>query len=265
MTKTSSPNENMLRCYLTNMYFKQGDNPVITYLRARGFTDETIATFRLGSTTTERIIFPICNENGEVYGFQTRTTHDNYEGGKKYVNSPNTEFYNKSNFLFGLDVARGYIPSRGHTLYIVEGNFDVMRMHQVGMQNTVGVMGSLISEQQAIEIRKHATNVILAFDGDDAGEDGICRSYENLIKQKFNSVTCIRVDDDPDTFFSCANPVPEEMDMLQVFIEIMYTKRNMSTVEGKYQFIRDMVKVFEVHQDREHFVELIAKVLRDEI
>jgi DNA primase catalytic core len=264
MTTFSSHNNNMLSSYLANMYLKQGDNPVLNYLHARGFSDETIATFRLGSTSTQRIVFPICDEDGGVCGFQTRFPNNNYDGGKKYVNSPNTACYNKSNFLYGLDVARG-AALRHDKLYIVEGNFDVMRMHQVGIVNTVGIMGSLVSERQASEIRKHASHVVLVFDGDSAGQEGMCRSFINLTKQSFASICCMMIDGDPDTFFTCANPLPEELDMMQVYIEYSYNKYNMETVDGKYLFIRSMVELFGIHPDSEHFVALIAKVLRDEI
>jgi DNA primase len=208
-----------------------------------GFTHETIAAFRLGSTSTERITFPICDEHGTIQGFQTRVPHEEYKDGKKYVNSPNTEVYNKSNHLFGIDIAKGYAPSRGHKLYVAEGNFDVMRMHQVGMRNTVGVMGALISPRQAFELDRFANEVVLVFDGDDAGIKGMCASYENMCDKHMN-VSCILIEGDPDTFFKEANPLPDEMDMLEFYVQYKYSKHDISTVSGKYEFVLSMVTLF---------------------
>jgi DNA primase len=140
----------------------------------------------------ERIMFPINDSSGRVIAFSGRL----YEGktltmirkstvvGAKYLNSPETPLFNKSNILFGLDKAKNIIRSRDYSI-IVEGQMDLILSHQVGFQNTVAVLGTAftdkeISDQSKINnlglLRRLANNIIFAYDSDEAGLRAVNRS-----------------------------------------------------------------------------------------
>lgn len=258
MTISYEQNTKLLECYLANLHI-----PVIqgvrTYLNHRGFTDDTISAFRLGSTTSKRIAFPICDCLGNVLGFQTRTTHNNYEDGKKYVNTPNTEGFTKSHCLFGHDLARKITTPE---LYVVEGNFDVMRMHQMGHINTVGIMGSNMSDRQAYEITQMSRDVCLMFDGDKAGMDGMCNAYEKLLKHKAR-VTALVLEDgqDPDSYLQQAIPTPERHDMMDVYLHEKALKQNLETFDGRYKYILSIVGIFANHPDKDACIRRIEEVV----
>jgi DNA primase len=239
MTISYKQNNKLLECYLANMHIPV-TMPVRTYLQGRGFTDDTITSFRIGATTSNRIAFPICDGEGNVLGFQTRTAGENYDSGKKYINTPNNEIFTKSSCLFGHDLAR-----RNSELFVVEGNFDVMRMHQMGYKNCVGIMGSNMSERQAYEISRIAIDVCLMFDGDSSGIEGMCNAFEKLLKHGCR-VTAIVLEDkqDPDTFLMSGTPMPEKHRMMHVYLHEKSLKQAMHRAEGKYNFIRDCVEIY---------------------
>ena len=257
MTISYEHNVKLHSCYLANMYC--GDTTVEDYLKARGFTSDTIASFRIGCTTSRRIAFPICDCKGNILGFQTRVAGENYEGGKKYVNSPNSDIFTKSHCLFGHDVARKITTPE---LYVVEGNFDVMRMHQMGHINTVGIMGSNMSDRQAYEISIMSKDVCLMFDGDKSGMDGMCDAYEKLLKHKCR-VTAIVLEDgqDPDTFLQSGTPTPERHDMMDVYLHEKALKQNLETFVGRYKYILSIVGIYGYHPDKDRCLERIKEVV----
>jgi len=177
------------------------------YLFKRGITEESINKFRIGYTAssaslyeelknsfsideirkaglirtsderdffTQRLMIPIISETGKIYGFAGRSLQE--DNGAKYINSPETDFFKKSSLLYGLDTQA--VRTRGHII-IVEGYFDVIAMHQQGYYNTVALMGTVISNRQIELIKRVTSQVVVACDGDDAGQ----RSAIKIVKQ----------------------------------------------------------------------------------
>jgi len=122
-----------------------------------------------------RIMFPIRDSRGRTIGFGARATG---EGQKpKYLNSAETDFFRKSEVLYGIDLARGPMAKAGRAL-VVEGYTDVLALHQAGLGETVGIMGTAITEQQLAGLSAVVDTVLLALDADAAGQKAMLRAQE---------------------------------------------------------------------------------------
>jgi len=116
-----------------------------------------------------RIIFPISDKHGHCVGFGGRVMpSEAKEGAPKYLNSPESEVFHKSELLYGFHLARHSMAQRGE-VYLVEGYTDVMRMHQIGLRNCVATLGTALSAQHLSEIKKLCKKLIIFRDIDNAG------------------------------------------------------------------------------------------------
>lgn len=118
-----------------------------------------------------RIMFPIKDLHGHVVGFTARilpSKEGERESGGKYINTPQTDFYNKSRVLYGLDLAKREIKNQNLAI-LVEGNMDVVACHQAGMKNVIAASGTALTEEQVALIKRFTENVALSFDMDTAG------------------------------------------------------------------------------------------------
>lgn len=119
-----------------------------------------------------RIMFPIRDVHGNTVGFTARllpSAEGDANAGGKYINTPQTDFYNKSAILYGLDMAKREIRTRDLAI-LVEGNMDVITCHEYGMKNVVAASGTALTIEQINLIRRFTDNVALSFDTDKAGE-----------------------------------------------------------------------------------------------
>lgn len=119
-----------------------------------------------------RLMLPICDLDGHVLGFGARTL--DRSGGPKYVNSPTSAIFAKRELLFGTHHARGPAASAGFVV-VVEGYFDLLALHEVGISNAVALMGTAVSEHQIAVMKRLARRVVLMLDGDAAGHDAADR------------------------------------------------------------------------------------------
>jgi DNA primase len=120
-----------------------------------------------------RIMFPIRDARGRVLGFGGRATRDDQK--PKYVNTSETDFFHKSEILYGLDLARATMAKENRAL-VVEGYTDVLALHQAGLQGAVGVMGTAITPDQVKTLSGVVDEVILALDADEAGQEAMLRA-----------------------------------------------------------------------------------------
>lgn len=127
----------------------------------------------------DRIVFPMCDPSGRVVAFSGRILHP-HETAPKYVNSPETELYKKSELLFGFDKAKQGIRKLDFTL-IVEGQFDVVMSHQAGYTNAVAVSGTALTEHHVQLIERLSDRVVLALDSDQAGVRAVKRAAELML------------------------------------------------------------------------------------
>ena len=145
----------------------------------------------------KRTMFPIFDLRGNVIGFSGRRAPDEERGGK-YVNTSDTAVYKKSKVLFGLNFAKNFCSER---ILVVEGNMDVISLHQAGFENTIGTLGTAFTDEHARLLARYTKEVVLSFDSDAAGQKAVARAMEVLGKTGL-SVRVMAVDDgkDPDEY-----------------------------------------------------------------
>jgi DNA primase len=158
----------------------QAGNALVRYLAGKGgvplsdLADAGLASRSGRDTFRHRLVFPISDERGQVLGFGGRALGDT---GPKYLNSPETGVYHKSTALFGLDQARAALRER-RVAVVVEGYFDVLAAHAAGVTQVVASSGTALTKDQVRIIARHADQVVLCFDGDEAGRRAAARAVD---------------------------------------------------------------------------------------
>lgn len=155
--------------------------------------DKTYDRFRA------RVIFPIHNLSGRVVGFGGRILTKE-ENKPKYVNSPESEIYNKSNVLYGLHLAKSEII-RQDKCYLVEGYTDVISMVKAGFENVVASSGTALTPDQIRLIKRFTKNITILYDGDEAGIKASFRGIDLILEQGMNvKIIMFPPDEDPDSY-----------------------------------------------------------------
>lgn len=196
--------------YFHKRLFSNEGKKVIKYLTERGLTTDTIKQFKIGLTSTgwddllnkvkaqnytkdiieksglftktdkgifdrfrNRIVFPISNHSGKVIAFGGRALDKNEPA--KYLNSPDTPLYHKSDVLYGMHLSRQAIREQG-AVFLVEGYMDFIQLYQAGIENVVAASGTALAERHVQQIKKFTNRVFLTYDGDRAGTDAAIRA-----------------------------------------------------------------------------------------
>jgi DNA primase len=195
----------------------------------------------------DRVVFPIHSFSGRVLGFGARILKNNVKTAK-YLNSPETEIYHKSNVLYGLNQGKQAI-SRKNLCLLVEGYMDVVSLHQSGIENVVASSGTSLTTEQIKLIKRLTENVTILFDGDNAGIKASFRSIDMLLSEGMNIRVLLFPDgDDPDSF---ARKHPQEFvenfidkeakDFIDFKAEILLKEAKDDPIR-KAEAIRDIVK-----------------------
>ncbi|MCC7416478.1 MAG: DNA primase [Acidobacteria bacterium] len=146
-----------------------------------------------------RLMIPIARDTGSVIAFGGRQM-DADQGGPKYLNSPETPIYSKGRTLYGLNLTRQEIRTRGYAV-LVEGYFDFAQVFQSGAAPVVASCGTALTAHQAQLLRRFTAKVVLSYDPDAAGEGAAARSCELLVAEGFDvNVVMLDKGEDPDTF-----------------------------------------------------------------
>ncbi len=215
---------------------EQGKSIGLTYFKERGFTEETKKKFSLGYAPEQfdafakqaqkdgyqlkflestglvivnevsqvdrfrgRVIFPIRSMSGRVLGFGGRTLSAKAKTAK-YLNSPESEIYQKSKVLYGIYESKQAIAKKD-ICYLVEGYTDVIQMHQSGITNVVSSSGTALSVDQIRMINRLTSNIVVLFDGDAAGLRASLRGIDLILEQGMNVRVCSFPEgEDPDSF-----------------------------------------------------------------
>jgi DNA primase len=144
-------------------------------------------------------MFPIHNLSGRVIGFGGRIL-SNDKTKPKYVNSPESEIYNKSKVLYGIYFARTAIAA-ANNCFLVEGYTDVISLHQAGITNVVASSGTSLTNEQVKQIRRFTPNITILYDGDPAGIKASFRGIDMILEQGMNVKIVLFPDgEDPDSF-----------------------------------------------------------------
>lgn len=210
----------------------------MAYFRQRGFRDDIIEKFQLGYSTNERdafaqeairkgykqefltktglcyeaeegklrdrfrgrVIFPVHTLSGKVVAFGGRILNTDNKKLAKYVNSPESEIYHKSNELYGIYFAKQAIVKQDRC-FLVEGYTDVISMHQAGVENVVSSSGTSLTPGQIRLIHRFTNNITVLYDGDMAGIKASIRGIDMLLEEGMNIKVVLLPDgDDPDSF-----------------------------------------------------------------
>ena len=204
----------------------------LSYFKQRGFREETIKKFNLGFAPAtgkqfieaaqkasfesdlmveaglakngrdffrDRVMFPILNMSGKTLGFGGRILTSNKKA-PKYINTPETEVYNKRKTLFGIYQARKAIVKQDNC-YLVEGYTDVISLHQDGIENVVAASGTALTSEQIRLIQRFSRNVTMLFDGDNAGIKAAMRGLNIVIEHDMNvRIVSLPDGEDPDSY-----------------------------------------------------------------
>lgn len=148
-----------------------------------------------------RVMFPIHNLTGKVIGFGGRILKSDAEKKlAKYQNSPESEIYQKKETLYGIYFAKGSIVNQDECI-LVEGYFDVLRMHQLGITNVVASSGTSLTIEQIRLIKRYTKNITMLYDGDDAGIHAALRGTDMILAEGMNvRVVVLPPEHDPDSF-----------------------------------------------------------------
>jgi len=214
----------------------EGRSVGLSYFHERGFSDDTIRKFQLGYCHDDwdhftkhalghgyslemleksgltivkdgkqydrfrgRVMFPIHSQAGKVIGFGGRIMSSD-KTKPKYVNSPESEIYNKSKVLYGIAFAKNAIVAND-MCFLVEGYTDVISLHQSGIQNVVASSGTSLTTDQIRLIKRYTPNITILYDGDPAGIKASFRGIDMILEQGMNVKVVLFPDgEDPDSF-----------------------------------------------------------------
>lgn len=247
---------------------------LLIYLRRKGYSDDLIRDVGLAKiderrgTTTQfwnRVMFPIQDINHRVIGFGGRIMGD-ADNGPKYLNSPETEIFDKSRNLYGMNYARS---ARTGNIILCEGYMDVISMHQAGFTQAVASLGTAFTPGQAGLIKKYTKDVLLAYDSDGAGVKAALRAIR-ILRDAGMSGKIINMNPykDPDEFIkNLGNEAFQERidhaeNSFMFEIRMLEREYDMNDPEGKTNFHNAIAhKLCEFSEDveRENYIEAVAE------
>ena len=227
-------------------------NALVDAMRKKGYTDQELKDAdlvgekngRIYDRFRNRLMFPIIDVRGNVIGFGGRVLDDSKP---KYLNSNETLIFNKRKNLFGMNLAK---KTKQSNMILVEGNIDVVTLHQYGFDNAVASLGTSLTEEQVTLLSKYTEQVVLTYDGDEAGQRAAQRAIPMLEKAGIQ-VKVLQMKDakDPDEFLhkfgadrfkllleECANRVEYQLDAIA-------KKYQLQVDEERVQFIQECAKM----------------------
>ena len=248
------------------------------YLLGKGYTEKELVEAGLiiekeagGSYDRfrNRLMFPICDIQGQVTGFGARVLDDSLP---KYINSPQTSNFDKSSSLYGIDRAKSAVRKKNLAI-IVEGYMDVLTAHQQGWQNVVGSMGTSLTEKQVGGIKRLTNNITLALDADIAGEEATLRGRAILTYSNTEAnVILLPAGKDPDEVIR-EDPalwqqlVERAMPILDFAFQSVISKVDINKAKDKSLAIEKLLPLIDEIKDRTiqySYVEKLARALKIE-
>jgi DNA primase len=183
-----------------------------------------------------RILFPIFDLHQRVVGFGGRLIR---EGEPKYLNSPESSIYHKGEILYGLQVAKGYIPEKDCVI-IAEGYFDLLTLHQFGLKHNVATLGTALTAQHVRILKRYTKNLITVFDADEAGIKASLRALPLFLEEEVAGKTVLLPEgEDPDEFLRKGNledfeeRVIHAVPLIDFFFEWLMKTHDIKSIDGK--------------------------------
>lgn len=277
---------------------EEGRNIGLSYFKERGFSAEIIQAFELGYSPKqrnalteaaekkgysqtileaaglsmykeglpgidrfrERVMFPIQSFSGRTLGFGARILRNDLKTAK-YLNSPETEIYQKSKILYGIYQSKQAILKENECL-LVEGYTDVISLHQAGVKNVVSSSGTALTPEQIRLIKRLTPNVVLIYDGDEAGIRASFRGIDLILEQELNvKVLLLKDGDDPDSFAKKHNSEEIQQYIQENATDFIRFKCNVLLKDAA----NDPVKKTELIRDIIQSIALIPNVIQREL
>ena len=276
---------------------QEGKNIGLAYFQERGFTAESIDKFHLGYSPDQwdaltkaalnagfqeeflissgltiqkgeklfdrfkgRVMFPIHSMSGRVMGFGGRILKQDKQSAK-YVNSPESEVYQKSKVLYGLYQAKQHIAKESNC-YLVEGYTDVIQMHQAGIQNVVSSSGTALTSDQVRLVRRLTNTITLLFDGDAAGLRAAMRGVDIILEAGMQVSICTFPEgEDPDSFVRNHQLTEVKQFLENNTVDFIHFKVKLLAEEGKNEPIRKAETIREIVQS----ISIIPDAIRREV
>ncbi len=282
-------NREAARFYYRKM--REQVNPGYTYMKDRGISEETMNRFGIGYADgswhsllehmeglgvsrekllklglisqskgryydkfRDRVIFPIINAGGKVIGFGGRILGD---GNPKYLNSQESEVFQKKNNLYNLNLAKTDITKEDR-IVLVEGYMDVISLYQAGIRNVCASLGTALTENQARLIRRYTKNVILSYDADEAGQNAAMRGVDILYAEGLRPKV-LRITDgkDPDDFVkkngrpAFAKLMDDALPFGDFKIARIGSRYDLTDEAQKLDFLRDVIEALQAMKPME--------------
>ncbi len=256
---------NSLENYITRKGFSAEDLSLIGLIKKSDRTNKYFDLFR------NRIIFPIFAHNGNIVGFGGRAIDDTMP---KYLNSPESEIFAKRRNLYGLFQGRESIRQNNQVI-LVEGYMDCIKLHQYGICNAVASLGTAFTDEQAKLIKRYAEEVVILYDGDEAGQRETLKAIDILVKEDVKiDVITLPGSKDPDEYLDLYGKEDFLHFLKNNKISYIEFKLNRYLNEVEPGHIEDKIKIINRLQDdikyidselkKDYLVKLIAQKLKIE-
>ncbi|MGI6595657.1 MAG: DNA primase [Candidatus Ratteibacteria bacterium] len=293
--------------YYEDALFSSQGGRAINYLTERNFTEKEIKHFHIGfapgvknyiskkiteknldkkpfinagliykegetDTFRNRIIFPIVDLQGRITGFGGRALDDEQQ--PKYLNTSENTVFSKGRLLYGLHQAKTAIKDK-QFVAIVEGYFDVIKLHMNGIDNVVAPMGTSLTNEHMRFLKRFTERILLIFDSDKAGLNAALRNLENILGAGFETKVCILpINFDPDRLIdeygieAFKKALGQAMDFIDFAIGIYSKQYEISTPKGKSSIARKIIELISIIPDEiekhEHIKSLSLKLNLEE-
>lgn len=229
---------------------------LINYLTKQGFSNEQLLASgvaqskdqgKLYDAMGERLVFPILNSFGECIGFTARALEKTDFA--KYKNTAETPVFQKSKVVFGINLLKKLKQEKGlNNIIIVEGQIDVISMHRAGFKNTVACLGTALTADHAKELKRLCEDIILCFDGDEAGIKATIRSID-ILEEAGCRVKVARLPkgQDPDEFVKANGQaemqklLDEATGVIDYFIQLALEKYDLNKADQKGEFVKEVL------------------------
>ncbi|MCL5784005.1 MAG: DNA primase [Patescibacteria group bacterium] len=244
------------------------------FLKKRGFSDQEMIEAGLTVSSKNgsydrfrgRIIFPLVDIKNQVIGFAGRILG---QGEPKYINTPQTIIFDKSNFLFGLNLSKGEVRSKNQAV-LTEGEMDMMMSFQSGVKNVVACKGTALTSGQIELIKRHAETILLCFDRDLAGDAASRRGIEMADTAGLN-IKVIQIPDGKDPaelVVKDANLWNEAVEgavpIYDYYLTSVSLRFNPKTAEGKKKIASEMMPILAKISDsltKEHYIQKLSALI----
>ena len=291
--------------YHRQLLTERASAPAMQYLKRRGVQPKTLRAFQLGYATSgrrelvkvatdkgftiqqlidvglikdedkgpqdrfwNRILFPIQNERGVPVGFGGRALSEDHQ--PKYLNSPATTLYDKSNVLYNLDKARQSLYKQQRVL-LVEGYMDVLMLYQFGVEHVVASSGTSLSENHARLLKRFVPEVVIVYDGDTSGFQAAQRGLHQLLAEDLRvRIALLPPGEDPDSFIrqhgvdAFTELTDKAINLIEFQIQAVIQNRDIHRVDVKTQVVKEVTETLlnlKNRVERSEYIKYAAKEL----